>query len=315
MIEWKFEQGKQNSSLQHAPMIRKFFSKVFGRSHAPRSRTTASKKKMVRRIAIEPLESRRLLAVTGTISGYAYLDTQDAGKWSAAETGFAGLTVQLQSVGSQGSLADVSGVGPVQTAANGAYSFPAVPAGTYQIQIEPAPYVMVGQLSPGSEGGTAGSNEIQVAFDGQNATDYNFAILGAKPNYLSLQMFISATDSLATYLPTLDIAPAVAAGGSGSSTNTTTYSTGAAAVYVAPKATIAQTDSPTLASMTVTIQNPVAGEELSVDSTDLGTTLTAAPYANGVLKITGVASVSTYQALLQTLQYTPPCRRPASAIG
>ncbi len=243
---------------------------------------------------------------TGTISGYAYLDTQDAGKWSAAETGFAGLTVQLQSVGSQGSLADVSGVGPVQTAADGAYSFPAVPAGTYQIQIEPAPYVMVGQLSPGSEGGTAGTNEIQVTFDGQNATDYNFAILGAKPNYLSLQMFISATDSLATYLPTLDIAPAVAAGGSSSATNTTTYSTGAAAVFVAPQATIAQTDSPTLASMTATIQDPVAGEELSVDSTDLGTALTAAPYANGVLKITGVASVATYQALLQTLQYSAP---------
>ena len=41
----------------------------------------------------------------------------------------------------------------------------------------------MGILSPGSAGGTAGNDEIQVTLAaGQNATDYNFAILGAQGN-------------------------------------------------------------------------------------------------------------------------------------
>ena len=62
---------------------------------------------MIRRIAIEPLECRRLLAVTSSLSGYAYLDTHDFGVKDADEAGFAGLTVQLQSVDSQGNLSNV----------------------------------------------------------------------------------------------------------------------------------------------------------------------------------------------------------------
>ena len=95
-------------------MIGKFFAKLFRGTGIGRS--VSSSKKMIRRIAIEPLESRRLLAVTGSLSGYAYLDTHDFGVKDADEAGFAGLTVQLQSVDSQGNLSSVSGVGPTQTA-------------------------------------------------------------------------------------------------------------------------------------------------------------------------------------------------------
>ena len=135
---------------------------------------------MSRRIAIEPLELRRLLTILGSLSGFAYLDTHEFGVKDADEAGFAGLTVQLQSVNSQGKLSDVSGVGPVHTLSDGSYSFNGLAAGTYQIQILPPSNVAVGVLSPGTAGGAAGNDEIQVALAaGQNATDYNFAILGA----------------------------------------------------------------------------------------------------------------------------------------
>src|SRR5208337_5492780 len=83
----------------------------------------SSSQKKIRRIAIEPLESRRLLAVTGSLSGYAYLDTHDFGVKDADEAGYPGLTVQLQSVGSQGNLGNVAGVGLVQTLSDGSYGF------------------------------------------------------------------------------------------------------------------------------------------------------------------------------------------------
>ena len=106
---------------------------------------------MVRRIAIEPLESRRLLAVTGSLSGFAYLDVHDFGTKDADEAGFAGLTVRLKGVGSQGNLSDVSGVGPVQTLVDGSYRFDGLATGTYQIQISPSSKLAVG-----------GSKDIQV---------------------------------------------------------------------------------------------------------------------------------------------------------
>ena len=159
-------------------MIRKFFSKIFGGTRAPRS--TLRSRKLFRRIAIEPLESRRLLAVTGSLSGFAYLDSQDLGVMVPSDAGYPGLTVQLQSVGTLGNLGNVSGVVPEQTAADGSYSFTGLAAGTYQIQVLPSANIALGILSPGSAGGTVGADEIQVELaPGMNATDYNFAILGA----------------------------------------------------------------------------------------------------------------------------------------
>ena len=178
-------------------MISKFFAKIFRGFGS--TRNVSSPRKFVRRIAVEPLETRRLLSVTGSLSGFAYLDTHDFGVKDANEAGFAGLTVQLQSVNSQGKLSAVAGVGTVQTSADGAYSFTGLAAGAYQIQILPPSSVDVGVLSPGTAGGAAGHDEIQVTLSpGQNATDYNFAILGSQSD-ISLRMFLaSAVDTTTT---------------------------------------------------------------------------------------------------------------------
>ncbi len=284
-------------------MIGKFIAKVFRGTRAGRS--LSSSKKMLRRIAIEPLETRRLLSVTSSISGHVYLDPQNSSAMTAGDAGFAGITVNLESVGSQGDLSSVSGVGPVQTNSDGSYSFSNLAAGTYQVQIEPSSKLAVGKLSPGSAGGTAGNDEIQVTLAaGQSATDYNFAILGAQTNEISLRMFMSSTGSLTHFLTTMHSKPSVEPGSSGSATYSTTYTTGGpAAAVVSSTATILSTDSPTLASMTVTIENPLDGssEQLSADTT--GTTLTS-NYANGVLTVSGVADVFTYETVLQSVQYS-----------
>ncbi len=282
-------------------MIRKFIAKVFRGTRAKRS--LSSSKKMLRRIAIEPLETRRLLSVTSSISGYVYLDPQNSGIMTTGDAGFGGITVNLESVGSQGGLTSASG--PVQTNSDGSYSFSNLAAGTYQVQIQPSSKLAVGTLSPGSAGGTAGNDEIQLTLAaGQSATDYNFAILGAQTNEISLRMFMSSTGSLSQFLTSMHSQPLVEPGSSGSATYSTTYTTGgAAAAVVSSTATIVSTDSPTLASMTVSIENPLDGssEQLSAETT--GTTLTS-NYANGVLTVSGVADVSTYETVLQSVQYS-----------
>ena len=299
-------------------MIEKLIAKIFHGSqpsvHGTRGRSLSTSKNMIRRQPatrrrvpwvprIEPLESRRLLAVTSSLSGYAYLDPQDSGVKAADEAGFAGLTVQLQSVDSQGNLSNVSGVGPEQTLSDGSYSFTGLAAGTYQIQISPSSKLAVGILSPGSAGGTAGNDEIQVTLAaGQDATDYNFAILGAQTDEISLRMFMASTGSLTQFLTTLHTPPSVDPGG-GSTFSTTYSSEGTGVAITSSSATITAPDSPTLTSMTVTIQNLQDGssEQLSADTT--GTTLTS-NYADGVLTVSGVADVATYETVLQSVKYS-----------
>ena len=108
-------------------------------------------------------------------------------------------------------------------------------------------------------------------------------------------MFLASTGTLTQFLTSLHSPPSVESGNSGSPA---TYTSGGTALAIASSATITAPDSPTLTSMTVTIQNLPDGssEQLSADTT--GTTLTS-NYANGVLTISGVADVATYQTVLQ----------------
>ena len=114
-------------------MIGNFLAKVFRGAVTGRSVPASYQK--IRRIAVEPLETRRLLAVTASVSGYALLPSG---------AGFPGLTVQVQSVGSQGNLSSVSGVGPTQTAADGSYSFTGLAAGNYEVLVSPSSKLRLG---------------------------------------------------------------------------------------------------------------------------------------------------------------------------
>ncbi len=219
------------------------------------------------------------IVAPGSLSGYAYLDPQDAGVKETGDEGFAGLTVELQSVNGQGTLSDVPGVGPLQTAADGSYSFTGLPAGTYQIQFLPPSNLTLGALTPGTASGIVGNDEIQVVLAaGQSGADYNFGIV-------------------ATTSP--HAAPSVATGSSAP----VSYTPGGAAVAIVPNAAITAPDSPTLTEVTVTLESPPDGSSEVLSATTTGTTLTSS-YANGVLTINGVAGVATYETVLQSVQYS-----------
>ena len=77
---------------------------------------------------------------------------------------------------------------------------------------------------------------------------------------ISLRMFMSSTGSLTQFLTTMHSKPSVEPGSNGGATYSASYTTGgSAAAVVSSSATIVSTDSPTLASMTVTLDNPQDG--------------------------------------------------------
>ncbi len=305
--------GRHQAVSRQYQMIGKLFANLLW--GIGRGRKARRFKRNIRRFSIEPLESRRLLAATGSISGFAYLDTHDLGVKDANEAGFAGLTVELRSVDSQGNLGSASGVGPTQTASDGSYSFTGLSAGTYQVQIVPSSKLSLGKLSPGSAGGAAGTNEVQLTLaDSQAATDYNFAILGAQTQYISLRMALASTGTLSHFLTTLHAAPTVATANSGTAYKTS-YATGSVGVsVVSSNASIADTDSPTLTSMIVAVQNPSADGGDMLSATTTNTPLTSS-YSGGVLSISGVADVSTYASVLQSVTYRNTNVTNASAAG
>ncbi len=252
-----------------------------------------------------------MLSATASISGFAYLDPSNAA-FSSTDAPFPGLTVQLRSIDGSGNASAVSGVGPQQTLSDGSFDFTGLNAGTYQVQIEPSSKLSVGTLTPGTAGGTAGTNEIQMSLaDGQAATGNDFAIVGSQSSYVSLRMYLASTGTLSNYIATsLHTAPTVETGDSASPNFSGSYTTGGTAAKVtASDAAITSTDSPTLASMTVTIENPLDGSGETLAATTTGTTLTQS-YANGTLSITGVADIATYENVLHSVTYSDNAASP-----
>jgi cyclophilin family peptidyl-prolyl cis-trans isomerase len=244
------------------------------------------------------------LAATGSISGFAYIDPANSGQMSAASAGMGGITVQLWNVDGQGNLSAVSGVGPTQTLADGSYKFTGIAAGNYEVQVEPSAKLALGKPTLGSAGGTVGANDIQLSLaDGQSATGNDFPIDGPQTSYLSLRMYLASTGTPKQFLTSMHAAPKVTTGDIATPHFTADFTTGGAAVGIAAAdASITASDSPTIASMTVTISNPLDGTNEVLAATTTGTPLTAS-YSGSVLSITGVADIATYQTVLRSVTY------------
>ncbi len=271
---------------------------------------------MVRRVGFEPLESRRLLSVTNVLSPAAYLSqsfgtppsvvqgpqtphtdrvTADVSAAAAATTGiisgfaylndgtgFGGLTVQLENTAAS-STPELT-----QTGADGSYSFSSLAAGSYQVQLVP----------PATVNESGDSTSVTLT-DGQDSTGNNFTGLQVATGAISLRMYLASTGTLSQYLTAAHAAPTVATGVSGTPA---TYTTGGSALTLASSATIAAADSPTLTSMTVSIQNLADGSSEKLSATT-SSPLTSS-YSDGVLTISGVADLSTYQTVLQSVEYS-----------
>jgi VCBS repeat-containing protein len=91
------------------------------------------------------------------------------------------------------------------------------------------------------------------------------------------------------------------------------YPTGAPPVTLSGGTTLSDVDSTTLASAQVTISDGIAGDQLSVSGAMSGSSGGISwNFAGNVLSFTGVASVASYQALLDQVQYGSTSADPGS---
>jgi fimbrial isopeptide formation D2 family protein len=110
----------------------------------------------------------------GSLSGFVYNDLNDNGSKDAGENGFAGVTVTLKD-------ANGTTVATTTTTADGSYSFPNLPAGTYSIvETQPA-NVLDGKDTVGTAGGASGPKNTIAGIaltPGLDATGYLFGERG-----------------------------------------------------------------------------------------------------------------------------------------
>jgi large repetitive protein len=264
-------------------------------------------------------DTAKLTIIGGSLSGYVYFDSNNDGQMAGSETRLAGVTVRIYSQNSGGNWTEVSGISPVQTNAQGSYSFQGLAGGTYQIKVDTSSKVLVGQGALGTIAGIAkgsasnGKFQIQLGAS-ENGTDYNFCVLGLQPALLSLRMFLASTPPMTQVIQNMHAAPEVSLSGAGGNSGyNTTYVSHTNPVEIASSgASISSPDSSTLTSMTVTIQNLQDGSDEQLQADTSGTSITSS-YANGVLTLSGVADVSTYQALLRKVKYSDTASSPVYA--
>ena len=130
-------------------------------------------------------------------------------------------------------------------------------------------------------------------------------------------MLTSSPPPLSQIVQGLNSPPVVDLNGTAAGTSTSVkFYSGGSAVTIAPNGTISDSDSPTLASLTVTITNLHDGAAEVLDANLSGTSITKS-YANGVLTLSGIAPVTDYIAVLDSITYndtaTTPSARPSAA--
>ena len=250
-----------------------------------------------------------------SISGFVYVDVDNDGlmtKNGQTHTILQGVVVTL-SLQNNSTWTEVT---RAMTGPDGSYHFNGLGAGTYRIvESQPACYID-GKETLGTIGGvskgTVGADQFVIPLAASdNATGYNFGERGLKPNYISLNMSLASSlptdDGVAAHdaAPVIDLAKSAA--GSGFSA---TYGAGAAAMHIAADdATVTDSDSSYLASMTVTITNLQDGAAEKLDATTTGTSITSA-YANGILTLSGVDTKADYQQVLRLIVYSDTASSP-----
>jgi uncharacterized repeat protein (TIGR01451 family) len=144
------------------------------------------------------------------LAGFVYLDTANSGQRivspGVAKPGIAGVTVRLLSQNAQGNFVQLSGKSPVQTAADGSYSFTGLASGDYRIQVTPPAKLVDGKDTAGQIGGstrgTVSQDQVEVQLNsGENGTEYNFAMQGIRASQISLRLFLASTPPLSQLLP------------------------------------------------------------------------------------------------------------------
>ena len=144
-----------------------------------------------RLLALEPLESRQLL----TISGFVYVDLNTNSAKDASDVSLQGVLLTLKSA---------DGTFPTQTTttgSDGSYQFTNTPSGTYSITESQPKKINDGNSTVGTLGGTTAQDVISniVVGAGATGTDYNFFELGVTSAQMSINFFLASTPSAQDY--------------------------------------------------------------------------------------------------------------------
>ncbi|MCE5268559.1 MAG: peptidylprolyl isomerase [Planctomycetaceae bacterium] len=260
-------------------------------------------------------DTASLTVAGGSISGYVFIDTNNDGLRTTSSggthVGLPGVIVKLSKQDTSGNWVATA---TTMSASDGSYHFNNLGEGTYLVQeMQPSNYIdgieTVGKVG-GAATGTAGADQFQIALTaGGIGTDYNFGERGIKASAVSLQYLVWPAMSTTEIITQTDVAPAVYLSSS-TTPYTVTYSTGGTGAKIAGSgATIVDSDSTMLASMTASITNLKDGssETLAVDVS--GTSVTSS-YSGGVLTLTGVATLSVYKQLLASITYSNTASTP-----
>ncbi len=130
------------------------------------------------------------------LSGFVYFDTNNNGIKDANEVGLVGITITLTGTASAGSNTANNGINlTTKTLEDGSYKFETLAPGTYTIKETQPLFVIDGKATAGSQGGTAGTNQITITNLAQNTTgtSNNFGEKGRALTTISLRDFFSST--------------------------------------------------------------------------------------------------------------------------
>ena len=150
---------------------------------------------------------------------------------------------------------------------------------------------------------------------GEAGTEYNFGERGLIAAKISLRMMFASAPVEYAYIVQMNAAPSVNLAPSTSSAN---YSGKACRraerrlAITAADATVTDADSPMLASMKITLTNPLDGDSEKLAATLTGTSITSS-YAGGVLTLSGAATAADYQKVLRTVTYVDTAATPQLA--
>jgi cyclophilin family peptidyl-prolyl cis-trans isomerase len=243
------------------------------------------------------------MPATSTLSGIVAL--------GSGKMGINHATVHLLENGQ-----DVTG-SPKQTGSDGSYTFTALSAGTYQIELTESPEYVDWSAAAGSgpAGTVAGTDTIDVTLgSGQSGTGYDFTAQDIQPTLISARLWLASAPPLTQAIQSMHTPPTVALSGASGTTSTATYQAGGSAVAIAPSATISSPggSSTSLAWLTATITAPKDGasEVLAVPTTATAGTNITSSFSGGVLTLKGFADLSTYQTVLQSITYSDTASSP-----
>ncbi len=142
-----------------------------------------------RRLALERLQVR--MALDASISGYVFLDANGDGVRGSGEIGVPGVVLTLTGTDVSGAAVSRS----TMSQRDGAYSFPDLPAGTYQVTQRQPRALFDGTTTTTVSGVQAANNRFSnlVLADGQHLTGNNFGEHNVRPEFVSIRwLFASA---------------------------------------------------------------------------------------------------------------------------